>query len=116
MSIAISVKNSVTPVTSDVQALAPGSLQLSAWCSPKGRVLATFIVRRIDAGHFELLLPRLLLESIRRRLSMFVLRSKVVIDDASDQSVRIGIGGPVALQCIAAAGGSAPAPYRSASG
>ena len=101
-------------VTSDVEALAPGSLQLSAWCSPKGRVLANFIVRRIDAEQFELLLPRLLLESIRRRLSMFVLRSKVAIDDASAQTVRIGIGGPVALHCIAAAGGSAPAPYRSA--
>jgi hypothetical protein len=101
-------------VTSDVEALAPGSLQLSAWCSPKGRVLANFMVRRIDAGHFELLLPRPLLEFIRRRLSMFVLRSKVAIDDASGQTVRIGIGGPTALQCIAAAGAPAPALYRSA--
>jgi hypothetical protein len=100
-------------VTSDVQALAPGSLQLSAWCSPKGRVLANFIVRRIDAERFELLLHRLLLDSIRRRLSMFVLRSKVAIDDASDQTVRIGVGGPAALECIAAAG-PAPALYRSA--
>ena len=101
-------------VTSDVEALSPGSLQLSAWCSPKGRVLAIFLVRCIDAGRFELLLPRLLLESIRRRLSMFVLRSKVAIDDASGETVRIGIGGPVALQCIAAAGAPAPALYRSA--
>ncbi|HEX9277370.1 MAG TPA: folate-binding protein [Casimicrobiaceae bacterium] len=101
-------------VTSDVEALAPGSLQLSAWCSPKGRVLANFIVRRIDAERFELLLPRLLIESIRRRLSMFVLRSKVAIDDASDPSVRIGIGGPAALQRIADAGCPAPALYRSA--
>ena len=101
-------------VTSDVEALAPGLLQLSAWCSPKGRVLANFLVRCIDGRHFELLLPRLLLESIRRRLSMFVLRSKVAIDDASGETVRIGIGGPAALQCIAAAGGGPPAPYRSA--
>jgi folate-binding protein YgfZ len=100
-------------VTSDVQALAPGSLQLSAWCSPKGRVLANFIVRRIDAEHLELLLPRLLLESVRKRLSMFVLRSKVAIDDAIGQTVRIGIGGPAALQCIAAVG-AAPALHRSA--
>ena len=101
-------------VTSDVEALAPGLLQLSAWCSPKGRVLANFLVRCIDARHFELLLPRLLFESIRRRLSMFVLRSKVAIDDASEERVRIGIGGPAAIQCIAAAGGAAPALYHSA--
>jgi folate-binding protein YgfZ len=101
-------------VTSDVQALAPGSLQLSAWCSPKGRVLANFIVRRIDAERFELLLPRLLLEPVRKRLSTFVLRSKVGIDDASAETVRIGIGGPAALDCIAAAVGVVPALHRSA--
>ncbi|MDQ2963370.1 MAG: folate-binding protein [Pseudomonadota bacterium] len=101
-------------VTSDVQALAPGSLHLSAWCSPKGRVLVNFIVRRIDAEHIELLLPRLLLESVRKRLSMFVLRSKVTVDDASEQTVRIGIGGTAAAQCLAAGDAPLPALYRSA--
>ena len=101
-------------LTNDVEALASGSLQLSAWCSPKGRVLANFIVRRIDAERIELLLPRLLLESIRRRLSMYVLRSKVTITDASSTTVRIGIGGPGATACLAAAGASIPESYRSA--
>lgn len=100
-------------LTSDVAALAPGSLQLSAWCSPKGRVLTTFIVRRIDAECFELLLPRLLLESIRRRLSMFVLRSKVALEDASGATVRIGIGGPTAARLLAPAGACVPTLYRS---
>ena len=100
-------------LTSDVVALAPGSLQLSAWCSPKGRVLASFIVRRIDQERFDLLLPRLLLESIRRRLAMFVLRSKVALEDASGATVRIGIGGPAASRSLAAAGASVPALYRS---
>lgn len=100
-------------VTSDVRALVPGSLQLSAWCSPKGRVLANFIVRRIDVERFELLLPRLLLESVRKRLAMFVLRSKVAIDDASGETVRIGIGGRAALQCVDAAVGPPPALHRS---
>jgi folate-binding protein YgfZ len=102
-------------LTSDVEALAPGSLQLSAWCSPKGRVLANFTVRRIDAERIEVLLPRLLLESVRRRLSMYVLRSKVTIADASGATVRIGVGGPAAARCIAAAGVEVPEAYRSAS-
>jgi folate-binding protein YgfZ len=101
-------------LTNDVEALAPGSLQLSAWCSPKGRVLVNFIVRRIEAERIELLLPRLLLESVRRRLSMYVLRSKVTIADASSATVRIGIGGPAAAARLAAAGASIPEPYRSA--
>jgi hypothetical protein len=99
-------------LTSDVGELAPGSMQLSAWCSPKGRVLANFVLRRIDADGFELLLPRLLLESFQRRLAMFVLRSKVAIHDASGTTICIGIGGPAAAQCIAAVIGTTPALHR----
>jgi folate-binding protein YgfZ len=99
-------------LTSDVAALAPESWQLSAWCTPKGRVLATFTLRRLATDHFELLLPRLLLESVRRRLGLFVLRAKVVLADATDASVRIGIGGPAAAQCVAALAGTAPAGSR----
>jgi folate-binding protein YgfZ len=99
--------------TSDVAALAPGALQLSAWCSPKGRVLATFTLRCLAADRYELLLPRLLLAPIARRLAMFVLRSKVALRDASDATLRIGLGGPAAAQCLAAAGATVPALHRS---
>jgi folate-binding protein YgfZ len=99
-------------LTSDVAALAPESWQLSAWCTPKGRVLATFTLRRIAADHFELLLPRLLLESVQRRLGLFVLRAKVALTDATDATVRIGIGGPAAAACAAALAGTAPAGPR----
>ena len=95
-------------LTNDVAALAPGSSQLSAWCSPKGRVLANFIVRRIAGEHFELLLPRLLLETVQRRLALFVLRAKVTLRDASEAAVRIGIGGPAAAQCVAQVAATAP--------
>ena len=98
--------------TSDVAALAPGSSQLSAWCSPKGRVLATFTLRRIAPDQFELLLPRLLLEAVQRRLALFVLRAKVKLRDASDEAIRIGIGGPAAAACVATVAGSAPARQR----
>ncbi|HSS69539.1 MAG TPA: folate-binding protein [Casimicrobiaceae bacterium] len=94
--------------TNDVSALAPGATQYSAWCSPKGRVLANFLLRRIDATTFELLLPALLLAPIRKRLSMFVLRAKVALDDASAASVRIGIAGPAARQAVESLGAGAP--------
>ncbi len=100
--------------TSDVAALADGGLQLSAWCTPKGRVLANFTLRRIAADHFELLLPRVLLAPIQKRLTLFVLRSKVALRDASEESVRIGLGGPGAAQCLAARLGAMPVLHRSA--
>jgi tRNA-modifying protein YgfZ len=99
-------------LSNDVTALAPGSGQLSAWCSPKGRVLANFTLRCIAGDHFELLLPRLLLDSVQRRLAMFVLRAKVTLGDASEAAIRIGVGGPAAAARIAELGAAAPPPLR----
>ena len=99
--------------TNDVAALDPGATQYSAWCSPKGRVLANFLLRRIDSATFELLLPAPLLAPIRKRLGMFVLRAKVVLDDASATSVRIGIAGRRALEAVEALGVGAPPLHRS---
>src|SRR5947209_3860499 len=42
--------------TNDVEALAPGHAQWNGWCSPKGRLLASFLLVRHAAGFF-LLLP-----------------------------------------------------------
>jgi tRNA-modifying protein YgfZ len=99
-------------LTSDVAALARAHAQYSAWCSPKGRVLANFLLRRLDAQSLLLLLPEALAAPIRRRLALFVLRSKVTIEDASGASVRIGIGGPAAAGCLASALGVVPAAFR----
>jgi folate-binding protein YgfZ len=100
-------------VTSDVTALDVGTSQYSAWCSPKGRVLASFLLRRSNRETFEMILPAPLHEPIRKRLGMFVLRAKVRLEDSSGTSVRIGVGGPAAAHAVAAIRGSAPALHRS---
>jgi hypothetical protein len=102
-------------LTSDVETLPIGASHFSAWCSPKGRVLANFLVRRAAADAFELLLPASLAEPTRKRLGMFVLRSQVTIADVSDATVRLGVGGPGAADGLAAAFGAAPALHRSTS-
>lgn len=56
--------------------------QLSAWCSPKGRVLVIFHIIKQNDGYL-LLLPTELLPEIQKRLQMFVLMSKVSIEDVS---------------------------------
>jgi hypothetical protein len=102
-------------LTSDVLALARGAWQFAAWCSPKGRVLANFVVRRSQDQCFELLFAGALLEAIRRRLGMFVLRSKVTIEDASAASVLLGVGGPTGAGAARAAWGEPPAAQQSIS-
>jgi folate-binding protein YgfZ len=100
-------------VTSDVAALASGAAQYSAWCTPKGRVLANFLLRRLNEETFELLLPEPLRAPIRKRLGMFVLRSRVAFDEADTSAVRMGIGGPAAGEAVKAAMGSLPSLLRS---
>ena len=69
--------------TTDVNALAEGQAQFSAWCNPKGRVISTFYLLNIGASYF-LLLPPELKDTFYKRLKMYVLRSNVVITDRSN--------------------------------
>ena len=76
--------------TNDVKALAAGGAQWNGWCTPKGRLLATFVLAR-DAEGFLLVLPAAFAEAIARRLRMFVLRSRVKVDDVSAATPRFGV-------------------------
>lgn len=79
-------------LTSDVGALTLTHSQYSGYCTPKGRLLASFLLWRSEQGYF-LQLPAALREPIQKRLSMFILRSKVKARDASAEFVRFGIAG-----------------------
>jgi tRNA-modifying protein YgfZ len=98
--------------TSDAAALVTGTAQYSAWCSPKGRMLANFLLLRTGATTFELLLPASMIDAIRKRLTMFVLRSKLTLEDTSGESVRIGVGGPTAAAALRTASIDAPARFQ----
>ena len=99
---------------SDVAALAPGATQYSAWCSPKGRVLANFLVRRGAATTFQLMLCSGLSEAIATRLRAFVLRSQVKISDVGTATVRLGVGGPKGSAALRSSLGEPPAIARTA--
>lgn len=76
----------------DLNRLEPLHAQYGSYSTPQGRMLATFLLWRNDAGFF-MQLPCSLRESIQKRLSMYVLRSKVKATDASDEYVLIGVAG-----------------------
>ncbi|MDR1164121.1 MAG: folate-binding protein, partial [Candidatus Accumulibacter sp.] len=91
--------------TSDVESLGADAFQYSAWCSPKGRMLANFILYR-DRGAYRALLSADLLATTIKRLRMYVLRSKVELSDESDESdavVLVGVSGPDAPEVLRAA-------------
>ena len=67
-------------LTNDVAHLGTDALQLNGYCTPKGRLLATFHQWR-DGDAIVLQLPRELVAPVAKRLSMFVLRAKVRLAD-----------------------------------
>jgi folate-binding protein YgfZ len=98
----------------DVKRLPPGTCGYGSFNSPKGRMLANFVLWRSTAGggRFEMLLPEDVAEPVARRLRMYVLRSKVVLTDVSAETRRFGIGGPDATAALVAAFGGAPAAHE----
>jgi tRNA-modifying protein YgfZ len=79
-------------LSNDVLALTDGDAQITSWCSPKGRMLVTPLLWKGKQGFF-LQMPRALQPAIQKRLQMFVLRSKVKLEDLSAGWVKIGVAG-----------------------
>jgi folate-binding protein YgfZ len=82
-------------LTNDVEHLGDHEARLAGYCSPKGRLQATFLMWS-NAGSVFLELPRELQPALQKRLSMFVLRAKAKLADAGDGMVVLGAGGAAA--------------------
>ena len=94
-------------LTNDVEHLGHERITLNGYCTAKGRLLATFRVWR-DAQAVYLLLPRELLPGVLKRLSMFVLRAKARLVDASDAWRVSAVFGRGAEEKVRALGGAIP--------
>lgn len=79
-------------LTNDVEHLTQQQAKLAGYCSAKGRLLATFLMWRDDTSIY-LTSSADILPTIQKRLKMFVLRSKVTIDDIQTTSSSIGLFG-----------------------
>ena len=80
-------------LTNDAHEVGAQHSQLSGYCSPKGRLLA--VMRLFFSNDiYYLQLPVEILPAILKRLGMFVLMSKVRLEDASDSVIHIGLSGP----------------------
>jgi len=95
-------------LTNDISALAADRARYAGWCSAKGRLLANFLVVPQAQG-FLLQLSRDLAPAVAKRLSMFVLRAKVKVVDASNEWAQFGFWGGGAAERLAALGMPVPA-------
>jgi len=100
-------------LSSDVSGLPPDACRHTSFNSPKGRMLANFVLWRDPGGDgFRALIPADIAPSVAKRLSMYVLRSKVTIADVSADTVRCGVGGPAGADALRASLGVVPAPFE----
>lgn len=79
-------------LSNDVEHLPAGAARRAGYCSPKGRLLANFLVIARPDG-FLLQVSGDIAAAIAKRLAMYVLRSKVKIADAATSWLQFGAWG-----------------------
>ncbi len=95
-------------LTNDVAHLSPTQARLAAFCSAKGRMQASFIALQGTKGDILLLCSKDLLAPTLKRLSMFVMRAKAQLRDASaDYSIYGLLGASTGMD-----GDHAPEPWQ----
>jgi folate-binding protein YgfZ len=77
-------------ITCNINDITDSKSSLGAMCNPKGRAITTFLLVK-NADAFLMILPIELLPSVKKRLQMYILRSKVVLTDGSDRLCLIGV-------------------------
>jgi folate-binding protein YgfZ len=89
-------------LTQDFALLGLAEARLAAFCSAKGRMLASFIGFKRSDDDILLVCHRDLLPPTLKRLSMFVLRAKAKISDASDDFQLWGLAGSAVPEALPA--------------
>ncbi|GAA6141058.1 folate-binding protein [Hydrogenophaga sp. 5NK40-0174] len=77
-------------LTQDFSLLGSEQARLAAYCSPKGRMLASFVGFKRSANEIVLVADKSVIAATVKRLSMFVMRAKVKLSDASDEFTLLG--------------------------
>jgi hypothetical protein len=86
-------------VTNDIKLLDGHNAHYTGYCNPKGRMLALFLAFS-HHDHVHLQMPKELIESVAKRLKMYVMRSKVEIKDVSESIIKIGLSGKNAADLL----------------
>ncbi len=80
-------------LTNDVLLMKEDQCRLAAFCNAKGRMQASFIVYKRAPDELLLVCRKDLIAATVKRLSMFVLRAKAKLSDASDEFQLLGLAG-----------------------
>ena len=94
-------------LTQDVALMPLGETRLGGYCNPQGRLLASFWITKTSPETLWLVCSADLLAATLKRLSMFVLRAKVKLSDATPGHRLLGCIGSGAIAAVPADSGAA---------
>lgn len=98
-------------LTNDIQHLAADGARNAGLCTAKGRMIASFLIWR-EGNDYLLQLSADILPGILKKLSMYVLRSKVKLADLSAERVLIGVSGTQAEALVGQFATMTTAPFE----
>ena len=93
-------------LTNDIEHIPAGGARHAGLCTAKGRLIASFLIWR-EGNDFLLQLSADILPTILKKLSMYVLRSKVKLTDLANERVLMGLTGPQAAEVVKSLGAQA---------
>lgn len=87
-------------LTNDVLLMKDGECRLAAFCNAKGRMQASFVVYKRSTEDVLLICRKDLMAQTVKRFSMFVLRAKAKLSDASHEFQLLGLAGDAVDQVL----------------
>lgn len=86
-------------LTSDITTIKTDDAQFSSWCTPQGRIITTMLVYK-NKNSYYILLPKALKDDFQKKISIYILRSKVTITSRDNLTHITGISGKEFIQEI----------------
>ncbi len=97
--------------TADFRRVSTAEAQRGAYCTPKGRMITSFLAASIVENDVLLRMRRNLVENSKVVLAKYAVFSKAELSDASSNYVVLGIAGDQAAALVSQHFGAAPAAY-----
>lgn len=91
-------------LTQDVVLLDQSEARLASFCTPQGRILASFVLFKRNTQDILLACHRDVLPTVLKRLQMFVMRAQCKLSDATEAFQLLGLTGEAATATAAALG------------
>jgi folate-binding protein YgfZ len=95
--------------TCDINSLSDSNSVFGAFCTPKGRMVTSFLIARKNSEHYLLRMRRDIVETSQATFGKYIVFSKATQSNASDEYIILGLAGDNARTAVEAVFQQSPA-------